>query len=161
MWPLVHLAGSGEFVVRLPSAIAVAVAAGAVAAIGRRLISPWAGLAAGLLFAVLPAVSRYAQEARSYAVVTALATIASYLLLRTLQAAPGERRRWIVGYGVSLAANSAGSRALILSPLIALSLSTSNWAAFLLTLARSNSAAISASVKDSRSSPGDQPSNAR
>jgi mannosyltransferase len=104
MWPLVHLAGSGEFVVRLPSAIAVAVAAGAVAAIGRRLISPWAGLAAGLLFAVLPAVSRYAQEARSYAIVTALATVASYLLLRTLQAAPGERRRWIVGYGVSLAA---------------------------------------------------------
>jgi mannosyltransferase len=104
MWPLVHLAGSGEFVVRLPSAIGMTVAAGAVAAIGRRLISPWAGLAAGLLFAVLPAVSRYAQEARSYAIVTALAAIASYLLIRTLQAAPAERRRWIVGYGIALAA---------------------------------------------------------
>ena len=52
--------------------------------------------------------------------------------------------------GVIRAAKSAGSSARILSPLIASSLAASNWAAFLLTRARSNSAAISASVKDSR-----------
>src|SRR5260370_21318812 len=69
MWPVVHLAGTSEFVVRLPSAIAITIAAAAVAATGRRLLSPWAGLAAGLLFAVLPTVSRYGQEARSYAMV--------------------------------------------------------------------------------------------
>ena len=63
--------------------------------------------------------------------------------------------------GVIRATKSAGSSALILSPFIDSSLRTSNWAAFLLTLARSNSAAISASVKDSRFSPGDQPSSAR
>ena len=56
---------------------------------------------------------------------------------------------------------SAGSSARILSPLIDSSLRTSNWAAFLFTRARSNSAAISASVNSSRSSPGDQPSRAR
>ena len=59
------------------------------------------------------------------------------------------------------AAKSAGSSALILSPLIASSLRTSNWAEFLFTRARSNSAAISASVNSSRFSPGDQPSSAR
>ena len=63
--------------------------------------------------------------------------------------------------GVIRAAKSAGSSALILSPLIASSLRTSNWAAFLFTRARSNSAAISASVNSSRFSPGDQPSRAR
>ena len=47
------------------------------------------------------------------------------------------------------------------SPLIASSLRTSNCAAFLFTRARSNSAAISASVNSSRFSPGDQPSSAR
>jgi len=104
MWPLVRLFGSGEFVVRLPSAIAIGVAAAAVAAIGRRLISPWAGLAAGLVFAVLPGVTRYGQEARSYAMVIAVASIASYLLVRMLGAAPERRLRWLVGYGVGLAA---------------------------------------------------------
>jgi mannosyltransferase len=59
---------------------------------------------AGLMFAVLPAVTRYAQEARSYAMVIAVAAIASYVLVRAVGAAPERRRRWLVGYGVSLAA---------------------------------------------------------
>ncbi|HVB42975.1 MAG TPA: glycosyltransferase family 39 protein [Streptosporangiaceae bacterium] len=103
MWPLVHLFGSGEFVMRLPSALAAAVTAAAVAAIGRRVYSPWAGLAAGLFFAVLPVVSRYGQEARPYALVIALATVASYLLVRVLGAEPAQRRRWLIGYGASVA----------------------------------------------------------
>jgi mannosyltransferase len=104
MWPIEHVLGSGALVLRLPSAIAIAVAAAAVAATGRRLISPWAGLAAGLLFAVLPVASRYGQEARSYAMVIAVAAIASYLLVRVLGAEPAARRRWLAGYGVSIAA---------------------------------------------------------
>ena len=39
-----------------------------------------------------PSVTWYAQNARSYALVTALATIASYLLVRAMAADPG--RRW-------------------------------------------------------------------
>lgn len=104
MWPVEHVLGAGPLVLRLPSAIAVAVTAAVVAAIGRRLISPWAGLAAGLLYAVLPVASRYGQEARSYAMVIAVATIATYLLVRVLAAEPGARRRWLVGYGVAIAA---------------------------------------------------------
>src|SRR6266699_341016 len=104
MWPIEHLLGPGELVLRLPSAVAVAIGAAFVAATGRRLISPWAGLAAGLLYAVLPVVSLYGQEARSYAMVMTVAAIASYLLLRMLGAEPDKQRRWLAGYGASIAA---------------------------------------------------------
>ncbi len=103
MWPLARLFGAGEFVLRFPSALITAVTAAAVAAIGRRLISPRAGLAAGLVFALLPVASRYGQEARPYAFVVAMATITSYLLTRVLGASPARRRRWMFGYGISLA----------------------------------------------------------
>jgi mannosyltransferase len=103
MWPIEHALGSGALVLRLPSAVAVAVGAAAVAATGRRLVSPWAGLSAGLIYAVLPAVSRFGQEARSYAMVMAVAAISSYLLVRILGAELPRRRRWIIGYGLSIA----------------------------------------------------------
>ena len=106
MWPLVRVAGTGEIVTRLPSAVAMAVAAGLVAALGRRLVSPAAGLAAGLIFAVLPQVSLYAQDARSYAMVTALGTAGSYLLVRAVGAA-GRRRGWLTGYAACLGAMAA------------------------------------------------------
>ncbi|HXL16387.1 MAG TPA: glycosyltransferase family 39 protein, partial [Streptosporangiaceae bacterium] len=103
MWPIEHVLGSGALGLRLPSAVAVAVGAAAVAAIARRLISPWAGLSAGLLYALLPVTSRYGQEARSYAMVMAVAAIASYLLIRVLGAEPARQRRWLAGYGASIA----------------------------------------------------------
>ncbi len=65
----------------------MAVAAGVVTLLGQRLVSGRAGLAAGLLFAAFPSVSFYAEDAREYALVTALATVASYFLIRALQAA--------------------------------------------------------------------------
>src|SRR5215470_6894505 len=104
MWPIEHIFGPGALMMRLPSAIAAAVTAAAIAAVGRRLISPWAGLAAGLVLAVFPVTSRYGQEARSYQLVVAAATIATYLLIRVLAAEPAARRRWLLGYGASMAA---------------------------------------------------------
>jgi mannosyltransferase len=103
MWVVVRLAGTGELATRLPSALAMAAAAAGVAATGRRLISPWAGLFAGLLFAALPEVSLYGQDARPYALVTALATTASYLLNRVLGAGQS-RRGWLAAYGLALTA---------------------------------------------------------
>jgi mannosyltransferase len=82
LWPVVHFAGTGEFETRLPSAIAMAAAALGVAAIGRRLRSRRAGLYAGLVFAVMPLVTLQGHDARPYALETALAVLASYLLLR-------------------------------------------------------------------------------
>jgi mannosyltransferase len=104
IWVMVRLGGTGELVTRLPSAVAMAGAAAAVAAIGRRLVSPRAGLAAGLVFAVLPEVSLYGQDARPYAIVVALASLASYLLVRAMQDNGGARHRWLAGYAVCLAA---------------------------------------------------------
>jgi mannosyltransferase len=107
MWFVIRVAGTGELAVRFPSAVAMAVAAGGIGLLGKRLVSGRAGLAAGLVFAAIPQVSWYGQNAREYALVTAVATIASYLLVRAAQASPGARRgtvnRWMIGYGVSLA----------------------------------------------------------
>jgi mannosyltransferase len=101
MWVVVRLGGTGEVATRLPSVLAMACAAAAVAALGRRLVSPGAGLAAGLLFAVLPQVSLYAQDVREYAFITALAAAGSYLLVRAITTA-GRRRGWMAGYAVCL-----------------------------------------------------------
>ncbi|GAA5769335.1 glycosyltransferase family 39 protein [Streptosporangium roseum] len=86
----------GEFAVRLPSALAVAGATFGVAAIGRRLATPQVGLLAGLVYALLPMISRYGQEARSYALVSAVAVAATWVLL-------GERRSRYAWYGLLVA----------------------------------------------------------
>jgi mannosyltransferase len=117
MWSVARMAGTSALALRLPSAVGMAMAAGVTAALGRRLVSARAGLAAGLVFAALPSVTWYAQNARSYALVTAIATIASYLLVRSMAALPGRNRRWLAGYGVSLAALGLGNIfALLLIP---------------------------------------------
>ncbi|HEY4460621.1 MAG TPA: glycosyltransferase family 39 protein [Pseudonocardiaceae bacterium] len=99
LWPVVHIVGSGEFAVRFPSALAMAAAAYGVGVLGKRLHSRRAGLFAGLVFAVLPQVSRYGQEARSYALVVAVAVLASCLLVRAFAES---RRRWWIGYGCAV-----------------------------------------------------------
>ncbi|MDP9865143.1 mannosyltransferase [Streptosporangium brasiliense] len=86
----------GETAARLPSALGVAGAAFGIAAIGRKLATPRVGLLAGLVYALLPMVSRYGQEARSYALVSAVAVAATWVLL-------GERRSRYAGYGLLIA----------------------------------------------------------
>ncbi|WEV28371.1 glycosyltransferase family 39 protein [Streptomyces sp. 71268] len=90
----------GLWALRLPSVLAMAGAAAGVALIGRRLAGPRAGLAAGLVFALLPPVQRYAQEGRSYALVCACVVWGTYLLLR---AVAGRTRRAWWGYAASMA----------------------------------------------------------
>ncbi|WP_179282397.1 glycosyltransferase family 39 protein [Streptosporangium subroseum] len=86
----------GELAARLPSALAVAGATFGIVAIGRRVATPQVGMFAGLVYAVLPMVSRYGQEARSYALVSAVAVAATWVLL-------GERRSRYLGYGLLIA----------------------------------------------------------
>src|SRR4051812_37053630 len=93
------LAGDSLLALRLPSLLAMAAAAAAVALLGRRLVNAWVGVAAGLTFALLPSVSRYAEEARSYALVTAGAAFATLLLLRAIDRPTGRR---FGGYGAIL-----------------------------------------------------------
>ncbi|WP_241833286.1 hypothetical protein [Streptomyces caatingaensis] len=93
--------GLNEFLARVPSAMAVAVAAGGLTWLGRLLGGPRLGLGAGLLLAVLPTASRYAQEARSFAFVMAVAVLATGALVKAL--AGRARGRWPIGYAVLLA----------------------------------------------------------
>ena len=91
--------GSSAVALRTPSAIAMAGAAVLVTQIGARLYGRACGLAGGLVFAVIPAVSRYGQEARAYALALFAVALATLLLLRALER-PG-RARWI-GYAAAV-----------------------------------------------------------
>ena len=104
----IAVAGISETALRLPSLLAMAMAAVFTAAIGRRLARAarlpapaLTGALAGLLFVAAPQITWYAQDARSYGLVTMCATIATYLLLRAL--ADG-RWRWWAGYGMAITA---------------------------------------------------------
>ncbi|MFF5175475.1 glycosyltransferase family 39 protein [Micromonospora sp. NPDC000089] len=90
------LAGDSTVALRLPSVIAIGLTAGLVTLIGRRLFDTGVGVLGGLLLALLPTVSRYAQEARSYALVTLAATAATWLYLRLLDR-PSRARGWAYG----------------------------------------------------------------
>ena len=81
--------GQSATAMRLPSVIAMAAAAAMVALTGRRLGGRLAGLASGLVFAVIPSVSRFAQEARPYAFAMFFTALATLLFLRAM-----ERPRW-------------------------------------------------------------------
>lgn len=93
--------GDSETAMRMPSVLAMSATAALVALIGRRVFDSRAGVCGGLLFALLPVVSRFAQEARSYALVVLAATLATFLLLRALDA-PRRWWRW-AGYGLCVA----------------------------------------------------------
>jgi mannosyltransferase len=109
--------GTSATALRFPSLCAMVIATGFVVATGRRAaalaLAPDArrngrgldvpaltGLLSGLLFATAPYMTYYAQMARSYAIETMFAVIASYLLLR---AWPDGRWRWWLGYAAAVA----------------------------------------------------------
>lgn len=99
MHAFVEVAGFGAATVRLPSVLATAVAAGALAVLGRALAGPFVGLLAGLIYACTPVVSQYALEARSYALVTAAAVLATWALVQALrQSSP----KWFALYAATV-----------------------------------------------------------
>lgn len=92
--------GTAELWIRLPSALAMAVAAGLLGDLGRRLHSARAGIIAGALLAVLPSVSYYGAFARPYAFAAAAAVFSFWALHRATESP--STRRWVV-YGVAVA----------------------------------------------------------
>ncbi|MER5733218.1 glycosyltransferase family 39 protein [Streptomyces sp. NPDC002138] len=80
----VSVFGDSEAMLRMPSALAMAGAAAFVVLAARHLFDRRTAVFAGLLFALLPAVSKYGQEARSYAFVVLAVAAATWLLLRAL-----------------------------------------------------------------------------
>jgi mannosyltransferase len=93
--------GDSPAALRAPSVIAMSLSAGLLMLIGRRLFDTGTGVIAGVLFAAVPGISRYAQEARPYALAVFFATLATLLLLRAL-----ERPTWLrwLLYAVSMIA---------------------------------------------------------
>jgi mannosyltransferase len=91
--------GDSPASLRMPSAIAMAASAAMIALIGRRLFDAGVGLTAGLLFAGLPSIARYGQEARPYSFAIALVVLATLLMLRAVERPSW--RRWLL-YGVCL-----------------------------------------------------------
>ncbi len=109
--PVILAGGISATVLRLPSLIAMCAAAGLTAVLGRRLArvsglpAPSAvGLLAGLLLVSVPLTTRYAQEARPYALTSLCAVLASYLLVR---AAASGRWPWWAGYAAAMALTGA------------------------------------------------------
>jgi mannosyltransferase len=104
--------GSTPAIIRIPSVIFMTAAAGLVVILARRLTgSAWAGLFAGLIMALDPVISYYAQTARSYAMVFCCVVAATLALVRALEAEDeartGEglagrrlRSRWIIYAGL-------------------------------------------------------------
>jgi mannosyltransferase len=84
--------GSTVTIIRIPSVIFMTAAAGLIVIVGRRLTgSAWAGLFAGLIMALDPVISYYAQTARSYALVFCCVVAATLALVRALESEDEER----------------------------------------------------------------------
>ncbi|MFB7944667.1 glycosyltransferase family 39 protein [Kitasatospora phosalacinea] len=96
--------GDSPTSMRLPSALAMAGAAAFVVLIARKQFgSAWTGLVAGLLFAVVPSVSGFAQQVRGYAFVVLFVAAGTWALLRAL-----ERPTWLRWLSYSACVAMAG-----------------------------------------------------
>jgi hypothetical protein len=95
---VMRLGGTSEWWVRLPSAVAGAVAIPLLYAIGRRLVGPRTSAVAAVLFAIHPFAVWYAQEARAYAVLALLALVATWCMLELQRT---RAQLWGFAYAVS------------------------------------------------------------
>jgi mannosyltransferase len=86
--------GDSVAAMRIPSVVAMAATAAAVALLARRFWGNKAGLLAGLVFAVLPVVSRYGQEIRGYAFASLFVTLATLVLASALE--KSQWWRWLL-----------------------------------------------------------------
>ncbi len=101
VWPLVRWAGFSEFWLRFPAAVAGALTVPLLALLGQRLCNGRSARLAALLLAVNPFHLWYSQEARGYAFLMLLATLASLAFL-WLASRPSVGRALLYG-GLGLA----------------------------------------------------------
>jgi mannosyltransferase len=98
----VTLFGDSDLALRAPSVAAMVISAGLIASLGARLAGRRTGLLAGLVFVLLPATSRFAAEARPYALGVLAAVVATYLLVLVFDQ-PSSWWRW-TAYGAAVVA---------------------------------------------------------
>ncbi len=93
--PWLRMAGRSELALRFPSALAGLLTVALSYALGTRMFGVSTGRLVALLMASNPYLAWYAGEAKMYTLITALALLSTYLLLRG--AASGRGRFWL-GY---------------------------------------------------------------
>jgi mannosyltransferase len=98
-----RLFGASPVAVRLPSAFAMVAAVICVVLVGERLFDRRTAILGGLVFDVVPSITRFAQETRSYAMVIFAAALSTLLLLRALERSTVQR--WFM-YGLCISAMS-------------------------------------------------------
>ncbi|MGH4033995.1 glycosyltransferase family 39 protein [Actinomycetota bacterium Odt1-20B] len=92
----------GLAALRMPSVVATVVAAAGVGVLARHLSRGSVGILAGVAFAVLPLVQQYAQEGRSYALVTAAVVWATWFFVRGVE--QNRSRTWMAYAGIFVVA---------------------------------------------------------
>lgn len=100
--PVVRLLGDSEWALRLPSALAGALAVPALWALGRELRGPLPGLGAAALLLIAPFALWQAQDAKAYSLTLLLAILLAWTLARALRL--GTRRGWLLFAAVALLA---------------------------------------------------------
>jgi mannosyltransferase len=95
----VSVFGASDIALRAPSLLAMMGSAAMIGVLGRRLFGRIQGIAGGIVFAVLPSTSRFAAEARPFALTAFVACVATWLLLRASQRPSAGRWFW---YGLSM-----------------------------------------------------------
>ncbi|MFD1812027.1 glycosyltransferase family 39 protein [Rhodococcus gannanensis] len=94
------LVGISELTARLPSAVAIGVAAAALVQLARILAGTRFALVAGAVFMILPRTTWAGTEARSYAMVAAAAAVTGLVLVVALRST---RRLWWLLYALLMA----------------------------------------------------------
>ncbi|MFJ5561526.1 hypothetical protein ACIQCD_29925 [Streptomyces sp. NPDC093250] len=107
--------GPSTTTLRLPSVLAMAVAAACVTVIGHRLAGVWEGLGGGLALGLLPSVQFHLQEGRPYALIAAGAGISTLLLVTVLR---GRARtmHWVAYAGTVLVCSLLNWLSLLILP---------------------------------------------
>jgi mannosyltransferase len=105
----------GDFWLRASSVLCMAIAVALTTRIGLLLGGTRVALAAGLLLVATPSVDRYAQEARGYALATALVALATALLVQLAERAPS-RLLWVSYSACLLAMGVVAPYALVVVP---------------------------------------------
>ncbi|MDR7273468.1 glycosyltransferase family 39 protein [Catenuloplanes atrovinosus] len=84
-------AGTSDLALRAPSALFMALAAALVAGLGARLTRPRTGFTAGILFVIVPGVTRFGQEIGPTAAAAFLTALSTLLLVLVLDRGTGWR----------------------------------------------------------------------
>jgi mannosyltransferase len=95
----IRLFGDSEAAMRIPSIVAIAAGVGLTTILGKRLFNERVGFLAGLILAIVPGISYYAQTARAYGFTLFAGALCSLALLRAFDRA--SRGRWI-GYALTV-----------------------------------------------------------